>query len=125
TKINIEDTSEIQSKCLPASATDIYASHDAIYAFGYGYYSGMKIHKFAISEDLDYRGSIKLNGSIPCVEKPYCFGENDGYLRVLYSEYSTSSSSSSSSSSGSSSSTSSSSSGGATPHRLVLIGESA
>ncbi|SMF66054.1 Cellulose binding domain-containing protein [Alteromonadaceae bacterium Bs31] len=85
TKINLDDSSDIESRCLPASATDIFASQDAVYAFGYGYNREMKIHKFAIDEAFEYRGSIKVAGSIPCSERPYCFGEKDGVLRVLYS----------------------------------------
>ena len=122
TRINLDDTSEIESRCLPASATDIYASQEAIYAFGYGYYSGMKIYKFAIDDAMEYRGSIKLTGSIPCRPASYCFGEKDGVLRVLYRATNSSGASSSISSI---SSSSSSSSTGTTPYRLALIQESA
>lgn len=87
TKINLDDTKDMQSTCLPASASDIYASQDAIYTFGYGYSRGMKIHKFGINEALDYRGSIRVDGHVPCREKPYCFGEKEGVLHVLYSAY--------------------------------------
>lgn len=87
TKINLDDTSQMKSRCLATSATDIYASQDAIYAFGYGYSSGMKIHKFAVADDMPYAGNLRLNGSVPCSPKSYCFGEKDGILRVLYSAY--------------------------------------
>mgnify|MGYP000063638872 CR=1 FL=1 len=103
TRINLDDTSQIDSVCLPASASDIYGSQNAIYAFGYGYSNGMRIYKFSIGENMAYRGSIRLQGSIPCDPAPYCFGEKDDVLRLLYSAQDTSTT---------------------TPYRLVLIKES-
>jgi len=85
TQINLDDTNEISSRCLPASVQDIYSSQNAIYAFGRADNGGTKIHKLAVSEDLAYRGSVVLAGRIPCGVASYCFGEKDDLLRVLYS----------------------------------------
>lgn len=89
TQIDLDNNLEISSRCLPASATEIYSSADAIYAFSNAFSVGVKVHKFTLKNDtqeseISYKGSVKLPGSIACSNQSYCFGEHDGALRVLY-----------------------------------------
>ncbi|WP_018016233.1 beta-propeller domain-containing protein [Teredinibacter turnerae] len=88
TKIDLDDPSQVSSSCLPASASDVYASGDAVYAFNYGA-TGTTIYKFATAGSMPYIGQISVPGSIPCTPQAYCFGEQGGVLRVLYRTSST------------------------------------
>lgn len=85
--INLDNPSDMSAKCLPVAANDIYASTQAIYAFARGYAGGTKVHKFSLSDQMAYKGSVKVPGYIPCQPASYCFGETDNALRVLYQVY--------------------------------------
>lgn len=90
--IDLDNPGITESTCLAANVSDLYASQNAIYLFGYDYDqaqqdTGTSIYKFAFNRerDVEYRGNIVMPGYIPCSQKQYCFGEQNGVLRVLYS----------------------------------------
>jgi hypothetical protein len=89
--IDLDNPASITSTCLAISASAIYASKEAIYLIGdFDFYRASNyetvFYKYALNGMIaEYRGSGAVPGSIPCNPISYCFGEQNGVLRVLYS----------------------------------------
>jgi uncharacterized secreted protein with C-terminal beta-propeller domain len=95
TTINVEQPTAIESTCINAQVSGLYATTHSLYLYGTQYSQSNEadvieqsiIHKFSIDSDsVDYVASQHLQGNFSWHNPSLRFSEQDEYLRVVTSE---------------------------------------
>lgn len=86
-RINIQQTSDIQSSCLSSYTNLLYMSQNNLYLAS-DLDNSTNLHKIALDDDLSYQASGSVDGVIGWRGQGQLrLSEKDGYLRIVTSDY--------------------------------------
>lgn len=88
TRINVNDSSDIDSMCMSAYADISYMSTDNLYLAAYTD-GGTNLHKISIGDNLDYQASGAVTGYLGGNNPQLRLSEASGYLRVVTTDWTT------------------------------------